>query len=254
MIAKYKIFFKSDKKLPLYLGPCSQSILLEILSTKLAEELHQGEHGQRPYRNAVYKITDKYIWEIVALNEILAEAIQSKLSLLLKNHYLKAFETEIQYLGDFECSSTSHEDLFKKFYSKDFKETERLTIEFLTPTSIKTQGRYLHYPREDLILFSLLKKWDDNSEEIKLYEHELFDTIANCLQINSIKNLKSQFMPIDKGKVSGFIGTVDFKIKAPTRQINQLINLLLEYSNYSGIGIKTAMGMGGVITSPSIKK
>ena len=56
-------------------------------------------------------------------------------------------------------------------------------------------------------------------------------------------------MNIDKGKVSGFIGHVNFKIKAQTRQINQLINLLLEFANYSGIGIKTAIGMGRVFTS-----
>jgi CRISPR-associated endoribonuclease Cas6 len=61
-------------------------------------------------------------------------------------------------------------------------------------------------------------------------------------------------MTIDKGKVSGFVGEIDFKIKSPTRQINQLINLLLNYSNYCGIGIKTAMGMGSVIAEISIKK
>jgi CRISPR-associated endoribonuclease Cas6 len=121
-------------------------------------------------------------------------------------------------------------------------------MKFITPTTIKTEGRYLHYPREDLILFSLLKKWDSFSDDIKLFDKDLYETISSSLLVSSIINLKSQFINVDKGKVSGFVGQVNFKIKAKTRQINQLINLLLEFSNYSGIGIKTAIGMGRVET------
>jgi CRISPR-associated endoribonuclease Cas6 len=254
MITKYKFFFKSDSKLPNYLGPCFQSIFLSSLDSELAENLHQGEHNLRPYRNAVYKTDDKYIWELVILNERLAEAVNSKLSSLLQDHYLKAFDVNIKYLGNYECYSTSHKKLFKEYYSPEFTEKNFISLSFKTPTTIKTQGRYLHYPREDLILFSLLKKWDDFSDDVKLYDSDLYETISNNLQINSIKKLKSQFMTIDKGKVSGFVGEIDFKIKSPTRQINQLINLLLNYSNYCGIGIKTAMGMGSVIAEISIKK
>jgi CRISPR-associated endoribonuclease Cas6 len=79
-------------------------------------------------------------------------------------------------------------------------------------------------------------------------QKDLYETISSSLLVSSIINLKSQFINVDKGKVSGFVGQVNFKIKAKTRQINQLINLLLEFSNYSGIGIKTAIGMGRVET------
>lgn len=249
MITKHKIFFKADSKLPLYLGACFQSILLETLDRELAEELHSGEHGLRPYTNTSYRQDDSFIWEINALNETMSNAIQAKLSGLLQDQYLRSFETTLKYQDKHEFYSTSHKDLFKKFYSREFKENNIVNLKFITPTSIKTEGRYLHYPREDLIIFSLLRKWDDYSSDIKLFDQDLYETIINQFSISSIKNLKSQFVPIDKGKVSGFIGNVDFKIKPSTRQINQLINLLLEYSNFSGIGIKTAIGMGKIITS-----
>jgi len=250
MITKYTAHFKSEKKLPPYLGAVFQSILLENINLDLASELHSGEHSLRPYHSAVYLVQEnEYVWELVALNEILAESFQARLSSLFTDHHLKSFDTKIKYLGKYESESTSYNELFKKFYSSDFKENDRVSIKFLTPTSIKTDGRYLHYPREDLILFSLLKKWDNFSDEIKLFDMDLYQTISNSLHISSINHLKSQFMNIDKGKVSGFIGHVNFKIKAQTRQINQLINLLLEFANYSGIGIKTAIGMGRVFTS-----
>jgi CRISPR-associated endoribonuclease Cas6 len=253
MITKYKAYFKSETKLPPYLGAVFQSILLENINLDLASELHSGEHSLRPYHSAVYLVPlhaqNEYVWELIALNETLTESFQAKLSSLFTDHHLKSFDTKIKYLGKYESESTSSNELFKKFYSNDFKENDRVSIKFLTPTSIKTDGRYLHYPREDLILFSLLKKWDGFSDELKLFDMDLYQTISNSLHISSISHLKSQFMNIDKGKVSGFIGQVNFKIKAQTRQINQLINLLLEFANYSGIGIKTAIGMGRVFTS-----
>lgn len=249
MITKYRAYFKSEIKLPPYLGAIFQSILLEAINLELAQELHDGKHSLRPYHSAVYLSKDnEYVWDLIALNENISDTFHSKLSSLFKDHYLRAFDTKIKYLDKYEFSKTSHAELFKKFYSSDFQENDRVSMKFITPTTIKTEGRYLHYPREDLILFSLLKKWDSFADDIKLFDKDLYETISSSLLVSSIINLKSQFINVDKGKVSGFIGQVNFKIKAKTRQINQLINLLLEFSNYSGIGIKTAIGMGRVET------
>lgn len=253
MITKHKAYFKSETKLPPYLGAAFQSIFLEHIDQNLAQALHDGENSLRPYQSAVYlDKDDNYIWELSGLNELMSEVIEKNLSKLFQNHYLKSFETKINYLGKYEAMKSSYSEMFKSFYSKDFQEIDKLSIKFITPTSIKTQGRYLHYPREDLILFSLLKKWDNFSDDIKLFDEDLFQTITECFFVSSIEQLKSQFINVDKGKVSGFTGKVNFKIKAKTRQINQLINLLLEFANYSGIGIKTAIGMGKVFSSRKV--
>ena len=254
MIIKYKAKFQSKTQLPRYLGMAFQSILLTTLGNDLANALHEGPHSLRPYRSSVYQEHDSYIWELVALNEELADIIKNKSQELFTKHKLNSFNTDIDYSGELNIVETSHDILFKEFYSSTFIERNRVTINFKTPTSIKTRGRYLHYPQEDMILFSLLKKWDEFSDSQKLYDPSLYESIIECFSIHSIKNLKSQFIPIDKGKVSGFIGTVDFKIKSPTRQINQLINLLLEYGNYSGIGIKTGMGMGNIEVNDFVQK
>ena len=75
MITKYRAYFKSEIKLPPYLGAIFQSILLEAINLELAQELHDGEHSLRPYHSALYLSKDnEYVWDLIALNENISDA------------------------------------------------------------------------------------------------------------------------------------------------------------------------------------
>ena len=47
-------------------------------------------------------------------------------------------------------------------------------------------------------------------------------------------------------RVKGFIGNMSLKLKNKDPMLTQLLNFLLLSSEYTGLGIKTALGMGGV--------
>ena len=46
-------------------------------------------------------------------------------------------------------------------------------------------------------------------------------------------------------KIPSFVGNITLKING-TRQFVNLINMLCEFGVYSGVGIKTAIGMGSI--------
>ncbi|WP_369717437.1 CRISPR system precrRNA processing endoribonuclease RAMP protein Cas6 [Leptotrichia sp. HSP-536] len=49
---------------------------------------------------------------------------------------------------------------------------------------------------------------------------------------------------MEKIRIKGFIGNV--KIKSKDEMFCQLLNFLLQVSEYTGLGVKTALGMGGI--------
>ncbi|MDE7307747.1 MAG: CRISPR system precrRNA processing endoribonuclease RAMP protein Cas6, partial [Lachnospiraceae bacterium] len=57
--------------------------------------------------------------------------------------------------------------------------------------------------------------------------------------------LKSIFYCIGKNKIPAFIGQITVKVNGPQLMVN-FANLLFRFGEYSGIGIKTAMGMGNI--------
>ena len=46
-------------------------------------------------------------------------------------------------------------------------------------------------------------------------------------------------------RIPAFLGTVTLKIDGPQQMVN-LIHLLLRFGEFSGVGIKCAMGMGAI--------
>ena len=46
-------------------------------------------------------------------------------------------------------------------------------------------------------------------------------------------------------KIPSFIGNIDIYIRGPQTMTN-LVNLLISFAKFSGIGIKTSIGMGGI--------
>ena len=46
-------------------------------------------------------------------------------------------------------------------------------------------------------------------------------------------------------RIPAFVGNIRIKIKGTIASKN-LINLLLDFGTYSGVGLKTSLGMGGI--------
>ena len=134
-------------------------------------------------------------------------------------------------------SATYEEILESGFQTKD------LTIDFLTPTTFK-KGKYdFILPEPYLIFKNLIKRW--NTFTPKKIDYQLLQYVKENIIVAGcwIKSQKTEISP--KAKITGFSGRV-FLYATKEAEENRLLNALLQFAEFAGIGRKTTMGFGKV--------
>lgn len=153
------------------------------------------------------------------------------------SYYLKKFDTRITLTEGTNISFSEQEMADKYLIEDEYKKIVRII--FLTPTTFKKDGEYVLYPTKDLIMQSLTNKWNEWAKEFVLEDMEW----DNCKI--SRYNLKSSLYTLKGAKIQSFIGYVDLFFWGSESMI-RLGNMICNFGKYSGIGIKTALGMGGI--------
>lgn len=120
----------------------------------------------------------------------------------------------------------------------------RITMEFCSPTSFKQNGRYVLFPQERLILQSLVAKWDELMPDYPLNDPDAMQMLEAGIAISDYR-LRSARYALKGTRIPGFMGqlTLDVNLSPPMQQI---WNALCVLAPFTGVGIKTALGMGGV--------
>ena len=125
-------------------------------------------------------------------------------------------------------------------------------LRFCTPTAFKSQQKYLILPSARLILQNLIRRWngcitecpieDDNDEGLEAMAAGLY-----CGRYD----LRSTSFRLKGHTIPGFTGelTLQNQLQGFHRE---LADALLYFSTYAGVGIKTTLGMGGVIHHQNI--
>ena len=120
----------------------------------------------------------------------------------------------------------------------------RATITFCVPTAFKQNGRYTIFPQERLILQSLVMRWNESFPMCALEDPDAFDAMLAGVHIVDYQLRSTRFL-LKGVRIPGFVGSCVLEAKlAPP--LLQLLNSLLSFADFSGIGIKTGIGMGGV--------
>ena len=92
-------------------------------------------------------------------------------------------------------------------------------------------------------------KFDCFSNSDKIFDQEVLSYLDQELRIRKYR-IKSCVMFIHKQQIPGFVGELTINIKKDDI-MNKLVSVLIAYSEYSGIGMKTALGMGVIsLTKP----
>ncbi|MEG2454745.1 MAG: CRISPR system precrRNA processing endoribonuclease RAMP protein Cas6 [Oscillospiraceae bacterium] len=122
----------------------------------------------------------------------------------------------------------------------------RVGLLFETPTAFKTAGTYNILPSTRLILQSALLKWNAIFTDCPIdCDSGGLEAMAEGLHCRSMA-LQSQNYAFKGATIPGFTGVLVLENKLSGFH-RTLTNALLELTPYSGIGIKTTLGMGGVI-------
>ena len=94
------------------------------------------------------------------------------------------------------------------------------------------------------IFGSLIQKYNAAHTTTEIADENLLGDLQRFTSVIGY-DLRNTTFPVEGITIPSFIGTLLLKISGPQQMVN-LVHLLLCFGTYSGIGIKTAMGMGAL--------
>ena len=142
-----------------------------------------------------------------------------------------------------EDEITSYEQLYATLVANEPEPIREFQLKFNTPTAF-AQGKFqLPLPVPGLMFRSWLLSWNEFAP-VYLGGGELIGYLVEAI---ALKRHRIQTLPfrVNKGMVNGFVGEVTLQAlyKTDSLLVN-VANLLVNYSQFAGTGIKTRLGMG----------
>ena len=240
MLGKVSLTLETDEAISFQKSSLFHGVLMERLEPAYAAILH--ENGLKPFSQNIMMSGGKTIWTINALNAEACEKIFKALSDTMGTEILLTHNNISLRISEKKKYRTSYQDLVNTWY---FGEHSRLVnIRFHTPTAFKSAEQYVFYPDIGLIIKSLISKYDAFSTSGSIWTDEVYEQLLGNIQIRSYK-LRSISFHLESSWIPAFMGSIGIYIHGPQPLVN-LVHLLLRFGEYSGVGIKTSLGMGAI--------
>lgn len=212
--------------------------LLEAVGDPIASKVHQDSVS--PISQYISIQDGKPCWTVNLLNEeweaAAGEVLQKKESFFLKKDgvNLEVRERRSRMIPDVETLLAGK------------GRGERHQLQFLTPTAFKSQGKYINLPTQRLILQSLIKQWNGCLSHcpIEDTDGEGLEAMAAGMRVARFR-LQDQAYHLKGNPITGFGGLLVLENQLYGFH-KELVDALLYFSEFAGIGIKTTLGMGGV--------
>lgn len=237
---------KDKKAINFSKGSLFHGVLMEKLDTDYVEYLHN--QPLNPYSQYVYfdKEKDNFVWKISTLTkeakeniiDVFVEKIGDAITL---SHDEETYKIKSKSIVNIK----SYPEIVDSNFLKDDKDKKNIVnVQLLTPTTYKSNGDYQIMPSIQALYCSVYNKWNVFSDKVSLADEEVFRHILEHSLIIGY-NLKSYKYNIEKVRLNSFIGDFNLLLKGP-KELVSISNMLLEFGEYSGLGAKTSMGMGGM--------
>ncbi|KAI4447912.1 CRISPR-associated endoribonuclease Cas6 [Eubacterium plexicaudatum ASF492] len=224
-----------------------QGVLMQRIDKEYAAILH--EQGLKPYSQYALGGTQKE-WRIKTLT---AQAYERIIHPLLDDRF-QEFVIEKKQMHVRICGKTvrvtPYRQLLDEFYSD--RCGRYLNLEFVTPAAFKSSGRYVILPELRYIYQSMMQKYGAATADLQLPDEDLLRQLTACSSIVQYR-LRSTSFPLEGVKIPSFKGEIGIKING-TDTMAKYAGLLAGFAEFSGIGIKTAIGMGGIRLLSCLRK
>lgn len=241
-LVRFELTLPTDKKINNSMASLFHGVIMESLSIEVAASLHT--EGLRPFSQCVCfdKNASKAFWRIGTLTTAAYEKIISSLT-AKKKFFLRQKNWQV-ILSDPEIlTQTSFEQLADEIFPQS-NSPRAVDLQFLTPTAFKHEGNYSILPEKFFLVNSLLNRWNNFSEQVKLEDINLAGKLAEFCRLTRY-NLRTRPFSLERTKIPGFIGGLEISFGG-NDMVNRILGLLFRFAAFSGIGIKTALGMGAV--------
>ena len=226
------------KELNMNMASLFHGYLMENIDSAYAEYFHYNTTN--PFTSCIFKDTkeDKFFWRVTTFSQKAYDMLMSYFSKgIPEKIYLKNKDLEIN-VKSFSIQKKSYEDLF-------LEATERKRIKLMSPTSFKSDGITHIFPNISTLISGVIAKINQHSETAELEDKKIVNELLEKVYIKDY-NLRTKIFHLESIKIKGFIGTMDLAIKGEDRTLANILNFLILMSEYTGLGIKTSLGMGGV--------
>ena len=237
MLAQINMELES-KELNINMASLFHGYLMENIDSAYAEYFHYNTTN--PFTSCIFKDTkeDKFFWRVTTFSQKAYDMLMSYFSKEIPEKiYLKNKDLEIN-VKSFSIQKKSYEDLF-------LEATERKRIKLMSPTSFKSDGITHIFPNISTLISGVIAKINQHSETAELEDKKIVNELLEKVYIKDY-NLRTKIFHLESIKIKGFIGTMDLAIKGEDRTLANILNFLILMSEYTGLGIKTSLGMGGV--------
>ena len=203
---------------------------------QLAETLHQSDNLPLTISHRILRNNDLEIRISLLSRQLLTPFLLGISQDLGKQIAIAKIPCLLNLLIDL-TSTTSYKDLFNKTPDKT------INFRFHSPTSFKQNNRIQPFPLPELVFSNLLRRW--NTFAPAEYHFPKIDwqgmTAAYDLKTKVIKKEVTEI---------GCVGWVRYVFK--NEEQAKVANILANLANFSGVGRKTALGMGRVQFKPKI--
>lgn len=226
---------------------------LEQVHPPLYDGLMQVQHEPKPFTiSRLHRLRRKndrtaYRWRITTLHLPLTTVTTNTLlsywmteGLYLDENVLSVCDVQIDEQVNTWTGTASFEDLVLSAPSH-----KKLTLQFASPTAFKKTGNHwIVLPEPERIFGSLLQRW--NMFSPILLPDDLLGGLNEIMEIESY-DLRTRSIQIEGGyTVKGFVGRATFQIHSDNALLIQYLNGLAQFAKYSGVGTRTAVGLGQV--------
>lgn len=241
MIQQFQFFVQTqeEKSIPSFWAYRLYSALLEQLPSAFTDAVHkQGFSGISQYICFNHE-KKQSIWVVSLLTDA---AIAYCAPVLTDMKQITLHETTVTLEKIEQSNVLTVNDILTK--ARELPISRSVRMIFHNTASFKSHGKYQIFPSISLILQSLLQRWNEVFPEAVLDDADAIQMLSNHLEIRSYR-LKSSSYRLKQNSIFGFCGeiTISSRLSIP---VLELWKILLVFSEYAGIGIKTALGMGGI--------
>ena len=225
------------------IGSVLHGVLMELVGTDYARQLH--ETGLRPYSQYVYFDKDRkqYIWRLLAVTADAVNRIVRPMLEMPEKIFLKQKRGHLYIKDRTILEETFYYDLIHKFLRSDVFYTQA-KLQCMSTTSFKVDKQYTIFPEAFRIYRYLLRQWNQFSTFGMLDTDSILGDLEAGVFIRDY-NLRMGTYGLEGIKIRGFRGQVIMQFKRNV-ELQRVLALLSYYSQFTGLGIKTALGMGGV--------
>ena len=251
--------------LPATLGRAANACFLGMVRSRnpeLADKIHEMKknkpltvsplQGSFSPENGLIRLSpgNEYWIRFTSIDESLTEVVLSICqhppdTIVLANRTLNVLQFATDAADHPWARTARWEDLYNKWMVEQDGCSNKIRMQFLSPTTFRSGGRNLPFPLMQLVFLNLVSKWNEYSpifvgdEEV----HSLVDAKGTLSRYES----RTKMYDFGPYRQVGFVGECEYgllKLSVEEEEWLKVFHMLADFAFFAGVGYKTTMGMG----------